>query len=184
MSNGAHFFGGFMQSLKLSLCLLFAALIGLASVNASVATTVLLDEEGNPRCKIEGEHGDYLSAERFAEFVENDPAAAALDEINALRECGDQDVAYAGILLAPQEIQAAAITPTAHRIITAGFMGFHSILQCASGVRHSKEHGSWFSRASDPVAYGAFWAGLQSTFLKPFDPTKIPGVADKFLVIS
>ncbi len=156
----AILFGGSMQSLKLSLCLLFAGMIGLASANASVAAAVLLDEQGVPRCKIEGEHGDYLSADRFAEFVENDPAAAAaLDEINALRECGDQDVAYAGIVLAPEEIEAAAVTPFARGVIMTTIGVFIALTECNIGTKRAKESAPWFTGGVVASGtYGAFFA--------------------------
>ncbi len=158
-------------------------LLGLTPVNAFVAEhlqsgqlesehapqmAILLDEKGVPRCKVEGEHSEFLSVDRFGEFVENDPGAnAILDEINALRECDDGDVAYAGIVLAPEEIQAAAITGFHRGVISAMAMATYSFVSCMSGGLFAKDRQPFLLSLNRTVHRSAFWSIVHSFIMPP-----------------
>ena len=95
------------KSLCFSLVWVF---LGLVQVNASqIVAAVLLNEDGNPRCKIVQEEHDVFSSERFDDFVEtNAQAEDALDELDALRECDSGDELYA-IVVGETEIQEAGV---------------------------------------------------------------------------
>ncbi len=71
------------------------------------ATLLLLDEHGEPRCRISGGLvGEYLSAEQFSPFV----VTQTKNSID-LKDCEREDALYAGMVLAPQKIQVAGPPP-------------------------------------------------------------------------
>ena len=77
-----------MSLVKKSLFLFGVGFLGFAQANASpIMATILLNEDGSPRCKIvQEEHGDFVETSPQVEDV--------LDELNALRECDDGDDLY------------------------------------------------------------------------------------------
>ena len=62
---------------------------------------LLFDEEGRPRCRVGQNYGEYLSSEKFKDFVREG------DFAGDLRECGREDALYAGLVLAPEDIHIA-----------------------------------------------------------------------------
>ncbi len=83
---------------------------------------VLIDENREARCKIAGEHGEFLSSDRFGDFtLANPQTERALDEINALPECDERDALYAGVVLDSEEVAIAGI-PSPNKALHA--MGF------------------------------------------------------------
>ena len=76
--------------------------------SSQIAAVILLNEDGRPRCQIR--NSEYLSSERFEDFVLNDPETEqAIDELNSLRTCDDGDELYARFVLDPQEISIAGV---------------------------------------------------------------------------
>ena len=80
-----------MNYLKKTICTLLAlwtpivfAYTNLVNSNGEIsvpATAILLDENGEPRCKITGGRDGLLLSERFNEFIErNSEAGKVLDE--------------------------------------------------------------------------------------------------------
>ena len=90
-----------------------------------MAVAILIDEKGEPRCKITGErHNEFLLSDRFRDFVErNSEAKDAFDEINALEECDDGDALYAEFALNPQDISIAGVPSLAGTGSLTGIMG-------------------------------------------------------------
>ncbi len=126
-----------MRVVKSFLYLFCAVSIGLAHANGAewlqVGPGVLLNESGEARCKITGEHGEFFSRPAFEDFVEGNPQAeSVLNELAALRECDEGDVAYAGIVLNSKDIQIAGVSRPL--LLTATVLqGFISVVQCLAG---------------------------------------------------
>ncbi len=93
----------------------------------SAATPILLNQDGTPRCQIQGEGIAFLSSGPGKDFV------MANGEEN-LRPCNGQDALYAGIVLAPPEVQMAGIIPPALRasflLATFAIQTTHATLTC------------------------------------------------------
>ena len=100
-----------MSLAKESLFLFCVGLLGLAQANTSqIVTAVLLNEDGNPRCKIVQNESGLLSSERFDDFVETNPQVKdVLNQLDTLEECDNGDELYAEFVLNPQEISMSGV---------------------------------------------------------------------------
>ncbi len=87
------------HDIKILLCLLCMGLSGLLWANAHQYTAILLDKNGNPRCKIEGRDGPL---DKFKSEL-------AIPNFDTLRTCNERDEIYAKIALGAEEIQIAGI---------------------------------------------------------------------------
>ena len=85
-----------------------------ARVAGHQAAAVLLDENGLPRCLIDGRrHDEFLLSGRFDGFIETDTEA---DMANVLPVCGRDDALYAGAVL--DSLNTWSLTP--QDIVRAG----------------------------------------------------------------
>ncbi len=159
------------------------------SAAPQIAAAILLDENGETRCKVE--NSEFLSSERFDEFVDRHPETErALDELATLRECDQSDELYAGVVLNPQEVAIAGMPSPARGAWATGLMGrrfyfFIPSLGLSAGVGcrfaipvsppiYPVTNSQTLNYALETGVFG-FGMGIFATFINGTTYTRVPG---------
>ena len=110
---------------KMVIFVFIALVLGSPLAYPGEKALLLFDREGGPRCHISGKYKDYLASERIEGFVRE----GALTE--DLRECGQEDALYAGLVLGLEDIQMAGPSPEVSMAVAVAIPLFASLVLAA-----------------------------------------------------
>ena len=169
------------MNIRLLLVSLAALLTGLISTGAmypeypedeslprhglSVESAILIDAQGVARCRIGKHPGEYLTAEELGEFYAEASRFAPIPD--ELRECNENDEAYARLALDVEERADAALLPPAVKAL-GGAALIGAAAGCAGNVIVAHiPHVSYFSSRRLIIDMGEILFGWGGTILTP-----------------
>ncbi len=158
-------FGGVFMSLRK---LLFLGLVGLSYANAyAMATAVLFNQDGTPRCQIKGD-GDGYSP-----------------EVATLRECEERDEIYAEIVDPDTEIQMAGAVGFFRGTLSLVAIGAYSLAMCGLGKRTGdSEEIEVVLGIGEPIAYGGLASVLHSMLMPSPIIQNMGSLSGHFVLLS